>query len=257
MAVSLRSVARRLLGVRRTPTYYLPWLTRPGLECVLLLNNIEARFKAGYTRGPFPIAVVQYDADGAAVRRHAVELADPTASVELRLEATSAGVGFVTVAGDRLHSDLYVTLSDGDFYTATHGRHEFVEHYPRRSRLLLRALGLALALARWTIPAFTRDQYVYLGRESCSHLLLMNLSNVTNRIRVSANVGGLPTRSRLVALRPLGSRLLDVTDLAPAGASADTAVCRLRLQGNAWFNVYLVGTGTHDLAGPLSLMHVK
>ena len=55
MATSLRGLAQRLLGVRRTPTYYLPWLTRPGLECVLLLNNVEARLKAGCCCATAPI----------------------------------------------------------------------------------------------------------------------------------------------------------------------------------------------------------
>ena len=32
---------------RRNSTYYLPWLTRPGLDCVVLLNNIESRFTSG------------------------------------------------------------------------------------------------------------------------------------------------------------------------------------------------------------------
>ena len=43
----LRSLARRVLGVTRESTYYLPWLTRPGLECVVLVNNIESRFTSG------------------------------------------------------------------------------------------------------------------------------------------------------------------------------------------------------------------
>jgi hypothetical protein len=40
------------------------------------------------------------------------------------------GCGFATVRGDGLHSDLYVTLSDGHDYTATHGREEFIEDIP-------------------------------------------------------------------------------------------------------------------------------
>ena len=61
--------------------------------------------------------------------------------------------------------------------------------------------------------------------------------------------------TRLVAVPPLGARLLDVGTLAPA-ASGLTPLA-LRLEGNAWFNLYLVGAGPRDLAGPLSLMHVK
>ena len=40
------------------------------------------------------------------------------------------------------------------------------------------------------------------------------------------------------------------------GADAP-AVKHLHLEGNAWFNLYLIGAGPRDLAGPLSLMHVK
>ncbi len=256
MSHPLRSLARRLLGVRRTPTYYLPWLTRPGLECVLVLHNVEARLKPGYSEGPFPITVRQRDADGRMVRLYEVALRDSTDHVELRLEPTAAGCGFVTVAGERLRSQHFVTLSDGQDYTGTHGRGEFIEHYPAWTRALMAVLGEALALVGRTIPAFARDQYVYLGPDSRSHLLLMNLSNVTNRIRVTAFHDGARLGSRLEALRPMGSRLVDVTTLgrAPEGG---TAAWRLRLEGNAWFNLYLVGAGLRDLAGPLSLMHVK
>lgn len=40
----MRSIARRVLGVTRTSTCYLPWLTLPGLERVVRSNNIESRF---------------------------------------------------------------------------------------------------------------------------------------------------------------------------------------------------------------------
>lgn len=256
MGNPLRSLARRLLGVRRTPVYFLPWLARPGLECVLLINNIEARFKTGYNQGPFPVVVIQYDASGAPARRYEVQLANSTDSVELRLEPTAAGYGFVTVYGERIHSDLYVTLSDGEMYTATHGRGEFVETYPSWVRALAAALGGALALAGRTIPAFVRDQYVYAGAGSRSHLLVMNLSNVTNRIRVFASQDGAPASARILAVKPMGAHLLDVASLGLPSRER-TAVWRLRLEGNAWFNLYLVGAGPRDLAGPLSLMHVK
>jgi hypothetical protein len=57
----------------------------------------------------------------------------------------------------------------------------------------------------------------------------------------------------------MGARLLDVGGLDDGlvEARAGTRVHRLRLSGNAWFNLYLVGAGARDLAGPLSLMHVK
>ena len=175
MASLPRALARRLVGVRRMPAYYLPWLTRPGLECTLLLNNIEARFKPGYNQGPFAVRVAQYDAGGGLARNYAVSLGDTLETRELALEPASGGCGFVTVTAERIRSDLYVTLSDGSTYTATHGRHEFVETYPVWTRALMALVGGALAVVGRTIPAFARDQYVYVGADSRSHLLLMNL----------------------------------------------------------------------------------
>ena len=256
MLRAARSLARRALGVRRTPTYYLPWLSRPGLECVLVLNNIESRFKTGFNQGPFPASVVQYDAGGAVVRRYDVALGDSAATAEVRLEPAASGAGFVTVAGDRIFSDQYVTLSDGAAYTATHGRHEFVETYPWLARVLLAVAGALLSPVRRTLPVFVKDQYLYLGAGCRSHLLVMNLSNVTNRVRVRATGEGGRVAARLVTLPPMGSRLLDVSRLGLAAADG-TAIVRARLEANAWFNFYVVGAGPKDLAGPLSLMHVK
>lgn len=256
MLRAARSFARRALGVRRTPTYYLPWLARQGLDCVLVLNNIESRFKTGFNQGPFPVSVVQYNAAGAVVRRYDVALGDSTATAEVRLEDAEGGAGFVTVAGDRLYSDQYVTLSDGAAYTATHGRHEFVETYPWLARVLLAVAGALLAPAGRTLPVFVKDQYLYLGANCRSHLLVMNLSNVTNRVRVRATGENGRVAARLLTLPPMGSHFLDVSSLGIAAADA-TAVVRARLEGNAWLNFYVVGAGPRDLAGPLSLMHVK
>jgi hypothetical protein len=256
MRGSLRSLARRSLGVARHPTYYLPWIIRPGLECALVLSNVEARFKPEYGSGPFRASVVQYDQLGVAAHRYSVSLQASTDAVELALKPAAGGCGFVTVTGDFSHSDLYVTLTDGQHYTATHGRGEFVEAYPRLTRLLLAATCGIAALAGRTIPAFARNQYVYVGPDSRSHVLLMNLSNVTNSIRAVLSSDGRVAGSRLLRLPPMGSHLLDVASLA-AGHAQDAAALRLRLEGNAWFNLYLVGAGPLDLAGPLSLMHVK
>jgi hypothetical protein len=252
----LRSLARRLLGVSRPPTYYLPWIVRPGLECALVLSNVEARFKPEFSSGPFRASVVQYDAQGIAAHRYEVALQTNTDAVELPLKAATGGCGFATVSGDRILSDLYVTLSDGNHYTATHGRGEFVETYPRLTRALLAAAGRVASLARRTIPLFRRNQYVFLGPDSRSHVLLMNLSNVTNAIRAVLNREERAVGSRLLRLPPMGSYLLDVASLAP-GQVPNATAWRLRLEGNAWFNLYLVGAGPLDLAGPLSLMHVK
>jgi hypothetical protein len=244
-----------LFGVTRPPTYYLPWIARPGLECALVLSNVEARFKPEFSSGPFPVSVVQYDADGRAAHRYDVTLKDSTDTIEVPIRPAAGGCGFATVSGN-LHSDLYVTLSDGHDYTATHGRGEFVEGYPGPVRLLMTAAGALAFVVGRTLPVFTRNQYVYLGRDSRSHVLLMNLSNVTNRIRVTAGAGERRLGSRLLRLPPMGSCLLDVASLGPE-PGAGTTVWRLRLEGNAWFNLYMVGAGSRDLAGPLSLMHVK
>jgi hypothetical protein len=252
----LRSSARRLLGVGRRPTYYLPWIVRPGLECALVLSNVEARFKPEYSSGPFRASVVQYDAQGVAAHRYDVALQNSTDAVELPLKAAAGSCGFVTVSGDRILSDLYVTLSDGHDYTATHGRGEFIETYPRPTRALLTAACGMASLAGRTIPLFARNQYVYLGPDSRSHVLLMNLSNVTNAIRVVLSAEGRAVGFRLLRLPPMGTHLLDIASLAPGQAPHATS-WRIRLEGNAWFNLYLVGAGPLDVAGPLSLMHVK
>jgi hypothetical protein len=252
MLRSLRPLVRRFLAVERTPTYYLPWLTRPGLECVLILNNVESRFKAP-AGDPIPISAKQYDSDGTLVRCYDATLADSTDAAEVRVEPTAAGCGIVTVDVSRLKSDLYVTLSDGEAYQVTHGRGEFIETYPCWVRTLVTLVGGALAQAGRTIPAFTRYQYVYRGLDYRSHLLLMNLSNVTNRIRMSARWGGTRSVVRLVTLPPMGTRLVDVRTLVDEAGT----IGRLKLEANAWFNLYLVGAGSDDLAGPLSIMHVK
>lgn len=253
----LRSLARRVLGVTRESTYYLPWLTRPGLECVVLVNNIESRFTSGRgaTATDLGATVTQYDAGGGVVGVYTTALSDSADAREVRLTPTAAGHGFVTVRTRRIHSDLYVALVDGESYSATHGRQEFIEHYPPWTRAALAIAGGAVATAGGTVPLFARDQYVYHGPDSRSHVLIFNLSNVVNRIRVVATRDGTRAGTRLVRLPPMGSALLDIATLGPP--AEHLVVERLRLTGNAWFNLYLVGAGARDLDGALSLMHVK
>jgi hypothetical protein len=251
----LRSLARRLIGVTRVPTYYLPWMTRPGLECLVLVNNIESRFTSGREAGRLEATVTQYDADGGLVGVQRTVLEDSVDAREVRVVPTPAGHGFVTVEAPRIHSDLYVALVGADAYTATHGRQEFVERYPLAPRVLLALAGAVLSLIGRTPPLFARDQYVYHGPDSRSHVLLLNLSNVVNRVRVVATRAGAVAGTRLLRIPPMGSALLDVAALAPA--AGPLTVDRLRLTGNAWFNLYLVGAGPRDLDGALSLMHVK
>lgn len=253
MVSRLRSWARGVLGVRRDPTYYLPWLTRPGLDCSVLLNNIESRFTSGRDGRDLGATLTQFDAAGRTVGVQRATLADSTDAREVRLAA--AGYGFVTVAAPQIRSDLYVTLSDGETYTATHGRHEFIERYPWRARAVLALAGALLGPFGRTVPAFARDQYVYHGPTGRSHVLLLNLSNVVNRLRVVVRRDGATLATRLLRVPPMGAHLLDIDALAPAGAAL--TVEHLRLTGNAWFNLYLVGAGARNLEGALSLMHVK
>jgi len=248
----LRRVARALLGVERPPVYYLPWLVRPGIDCVLMLSNLEARFRSGYNAGPFAFRVTQYAADGRLLAEHHTRLEHSTDVAEVTLAASDTGWGFVTIGDDPVQSDLYVTLSDGAAYAATHGRQEFVERYPARSRAVLAVVGSLLAWLARTVPAFVRYQYAYVGAESRSDLLLLNLSNVTNRIRVVTLPAGSP--SVLVRIPPMGSHLLDISRLAQPAVQG-TRVVPLRLEGNAWFNLYVVGAS--ERSTPRSLMHVK
>src|SRR5262249_62191845 len=60
----------------------------------------------------------------------------------------------------------------------------------------------------------------------------------------------------VVRIPPMGSHLLDVSDLAPPPAHG-TRVAPLRLEGNAWFNLYVIGTACAERSRQLSLMHVK
>jgi hypothetical protein len=283
VSIRPRALARRALGVRRASQYYLPWIARPGLTCKILVNNVEARFKTDARRGPFHAHVVQHDADGRIADRHRVTLADVMATAEVELAPAPGGCGIATVTTEGIDSDLYVALSDGDACTVTHGRGEWVETYPRRTRALLDVLGGALRVAGRTVPAFAKDQYAYVGGDHASHLLVMNLSNVTNRIRIAATRLSVHSRSapaspgrserwgsgghsgppvptslgaRLIAVPPMGARLVDVAALGGPTPSR-TEAWRLRVEGNAWFNFYLVGVGARGLEGPLSLMHVK
>ena len=251
----LRRFARTVLGVERPRVYYLPWLVRPGLDCVLMLSNLEARFKTGHNTGPFAVRVTQYDADGRSRGEHHARLEGSTDLVEVPLPSSDTAWGFVTVDGDHLHSDLYVTVSDGDAYAVTHGREEFIERYPLRSRAAMSAIVRVLGWFGRTVPAFVRHQYAYIGADSRSDLLLLNLSNVANHVRVVTLPSG--EVSTLLRIPAMGSHLLDVSRLAPPPATG-TRVVPLRLEGNAWFNLYVVGAvGVAERSAPLSLMHVK
>ena len=87
-------------------------------------------------------------------------------------------------------------------------------------------------------------------------MLLLNLADIANHVRVVVTRDGAQHATRLLRLPARGARLVRLADLA-APPTRGTEVWRLRLTGNAWFNLYLVGAGREDLSGPLSLMHVK
>src|SRR5207247_2638295 len=90
------------------------------------------------------------------------------------------------------------------------------------TRAVHAALGAVAGLAGLTLPAFARHQYVYVGAQDRSHVLLLNLSNVTNRIRTTAVADGATTARRLDAIAPRGAALPDDASLTllltcPAG----------------------------------------
>ena len=95
----MRRLARSLLGVKRVPEYYLPWLIRPGLDCTLILSNVESRFRTGHAPGPFPITVLQYDATGRRPTGTRPPLPNSTAVTEVRLRPAPGDVGFAHRSG--------------------------------------------------------------------------------------------------------------------------------------------------------------
>src|SRR6266850_6181275 len=97
MLKRLRTWTRGLVGVRRDPTYYLPWLTRPGLDCLVLINNIESRFTSGRDGRGLDATVTQLDAEGQVVAIQHATLADSTDAREVPLRPAPPGYGFVTV----------------------------------------------------------------------------------------------------------------------------------------------------------------
>jgi len=256
VTAALRALARRLLGVTRTSTYYLPWLVRPPVGCILLVNNVESRFKSEFNRGPFPFTITQYGADGRIARVYELTLEDSADTGDVELEDAPGSVGIVSVTSERVLSDHYALLTDGRTYSGTHGRQEFWDAYPFPTRALLGLLGALLVPLRRTVPAFTRHQYGLVGPDGHSYFLLMTLSNVTNRLRVAADDNGGRGRAALVTLPPHGACLFDVRRIAPPAADRTTPL-HVRLEGNARFNLYVVGAGPKDLDGALSLMHVK
>src|SRR5262245_54127687 len=108
----LRRVARALLGVERPPVYYLPWLVRPGIDCVLMLSNLEARFRSGHNAGPFAFRVTQYAADGRLLAEHHTCLKHSTDVAEVTLAASDTGWGFVTIGDDPVQPDRDVPLPE-------------------------------------------------------------------------------------------------------------------------------------------------
>ena len=251
----VRTWTRGLLGVQRDPTYYLPWLTRPGLDCVVLLNNIESRFTTGREGRGLDATVTQFDAEGRVASEQRTTLTDSTDAREVRLAPAGAGYGFVTVdAPGSSPTSTWRSPTARRTPRRTAGRSSSSSIRRGRARSSRWPAALLAPLGH-TVPSFARDQYVYHGADSRSHLLVLNLSNVVNRVRVVAERNGTRVGARLVRIPPRGARLVDVDSLAPA--AGPLTVDQLRLTGNAWFNLYLVGAGTRNLEGALSLMHVK
>ena len=159
----MRRFLRWLLGVRRDPIYWLPWMG----TTTLLLTRIESRFRPA---GECPTIRVQtYDRAGRPYEWWELTLFD-NAILESRFGTPGViDYGLATVSGFTEPADVIATYGE-DGYCATHGRGEFIEVYPWWSRWLL----------RFGLPAHRRTQFVFPGMS----LLVVNLSNVPNTIRM-------------------------------------------------------------------------
>lgn len=206
--MTLRALARRLLGVRRVPTYYVPWITRPGLSCKLYPRE-----------GDWPNPPVYWHSDGQASL----------------IPGRPDDHGFATIEG--MTTDGMVALSDGNGYTATHGRGETVDEYPRRVRAVWAVAWRVLAWLGETIPAFTREHRALHDQQ----LLLLNPSNLVNLVRVEDGYG-----AALYRVPPMGSVIVP----CPVFSSRTP----IRLHGSARFNLYVM---TEAADGAVALQHVK
>lgn len=196
--MSLRQLARRLLGVRRVPTYYVPWVRREGLR----------------------VSVWRRDEPGSLLTL------DPSAF-------TASEHGFLEIKNPA--ADVMVAVSNGDGYTATHGRNEFIEYYPWWVRAGWSVAWRVLRLLAVTVPAFTRDHMI----AGDQRLLVLNLSNLVNLIRVDDRWD-----AHLYPVPAMGSAII------PCPALLDS----MKLTGNAWFNFYVM---TESPDGAVALQHVK
>ena len=159
----------------------------PGLDCVVLLNNIESRFTSGREGRGLDAMVTQLDSEGRVSQpatRHAVR--------QHRRARGAAGAGrrrlwlrdggrapdqVRPLRGARRRRDVHRDARPAVSSSST------IRPW---TRAILAVAGALLAPLGHTVPAFARDQYVYHGADSRSHLLVLNLSNVVNRVRVVA-----------------------------------------------------------------------
>jgi len=138
-------------------------------------------------------SVRQYDADGTLVRAHEVTLASSLDTVQVRIGADR--IRLRLRHGGRDSSDPYVTLADTELYTATDGQHEFIRHYPVRTRALRAMLGTSWPFADGRFPR-SRAASMPRWAQAPPRLLMINLSNVKSRIRVGF-LGNRPCTGKL------------------------------------------------------------
>ena len=241
----LRSLARRVLGVTRESTYYLPWLTRPGLECVVLVNNIESRFTSG--RAPPPPAWTRRSPSttpsGGVVGVYTTALTDSADAREVRADA-DGGRPRLRDGADAAGS---TPTSTWRWSTAratarrTAGRSS--SSTIRRGRGRRWRSPAALLAAAGAHRAALRARPVRLSRPG-QPLARAHLQPVERRQPHPR--GRHPRRRARPGPGCCGCRRW----VRPCSTSARwgrrpsrLVVERLRLTGNAWFNLYLVGAG--------------
>jgi len=164
---------------------------------------------------------------------------------------TPRGYGFVTVSTSTSTRISNVTVADGESYTATTGGPVMSRRIRFACGSCSHLLGALLAPLPPDDPGVRRDQYAYAGPDGRSHLLLHNLSNASRTAS-----GWSPTATARAPGRgwwrcrrwAAAARRRHARARRPRADAAGAAP-----RGQRLVNLYLVGAGPRDLAGPLSL----
>lgn len=250
---------QKLLRPDCLPTYYLPWLTGKSAACKILLNNIESRFIKD-SEGKFEIEVTQRDSNGVPRKTFKQSIANALEFRELSIQPVDGhSHGLLTLRGtSNWLSGVYVTLTDGQTNSITHGRYENLDYFSSLPKLILHLILLIGGLFRISFVTFEKNQFVYFRPDACSHLLFINLSNIENFLTIRVRQNERPIGVNRIKISPLGTYLLNTEELISNFLETGfQGVFHLQIQGSTRFNFYIVGTGAEKLNGPISIQHVK